>query len=147
MSTATSAKQYRLLSMPHAQCRVYIKRYEDGSVSVELVSYITSTLIIHYNPRLDTKAALYCSGTYSVTTARHINRFTREFCGDNKYHECKSALFDHTKLVRGGWYRVCDVDPERLLKMCERYEYEGRCICTTKTRGMDLTGGINHGIL
>lgn len=126
MSKATFAKQYRLLSMPHAQCRVYIKRYGDGSVSVELVSYETSTLIVHYNPRLYAKAMLYCSGTYSVTTARHINRFTREFCGDNKYHECKSSLSDYTKLVSGGLYRVCDVEPERLLKQCERYEDEAR---------------------
>ena len=42
MPKAISAKQYRLLSMPHAQCRVYIKRFDNGGVSVELVSYETS---------------------------------------------------------------------------------------------------------
>lgn len=124
MSKAIFAKQYRLLSMPSAQCRVYIMRFDDGSVSVELISYDTSVLILNYNP--DVGAALYCSGTYSTTTARHINRFTREFCGENKYHVCKSALYNPDKLFAFGWYRVCDVDPERLIKMCNRYEDEAR---------------------
>jgi hypothetical protein len=145
MSKVITAKQYRLLSMPHAQCRVYIKRFDDGGVSVELISYATSVLIANYHP--DSGAELFCSGTYSPTTSRHINRFTRELFGDSKYYECKSALSDPDKYVGGYWYRVCDVDPERLQKMCERYEYEWRCICTTTTRGMNLTGGINHGIL
>lgn len=124
MPKAITAKQYRLLSMPHAQCRVYIKRFDDDSVSVELVSYDTSVLIINSNPSVGT--ALYCSGTYSVTTSRHINRFTREFCGESEYHVCKSALHNPDKLFAFGWYYVCDVDRERLLKMCERYESEAR---------------------
>lgn len=124
MSKATFSKQYRLLSMPHAQCRVYIKRFDNGGVSVELISYDTSVCIINYNPYIG--SALYCSGTYSVTTARHINRFTREFCGDNKYHECKSALYDPVRLATEIWYYVCDVDIERLLKQCDRYDNEAR---------------------
>lgn len=124
MSTATSAKQYRLMSMPYAQCRVSMKRFDDGGVSLELVSYDTSVLFLNYNPEVG--AALYCSGTYSTTTSRHINRFTREFCGENKYHECKSALHNPDKLFAFGWYYVCDVNPERLLKQCERYEEEAR---------------------
>ena len=124
MSKAISADQYRLLSMPHAQCRVYIKRFDDHSVSVELVSYETSVLLINSIPSVGT--ALYCSGIYSVTTARHINRFTREFCGENKYYECKSAINNYDKLFKSCWFYVCDVDPERLFKMCERYESEAR---------------------
>lgn len=124
MAKATLSVQYRLLSMPRAQCRVYIKRFDDESVSVELVSYETSVLLVNYHP--DSGAALYCSGTYSVTTARHINRFTRELFGDSKYHECKSALYNTDEHVGSGWYRVCDVDPERLLKMCDRYEEDAR---------------------
>lgn len=124
MSKAIFAKQFRLLSMPSAQCRVYIKCFDDASVSVELISYDTSVCLVNYNPV--NGAELLCSGTYSVTTARHINRFTREFCGENKYHECKASLFNPDKLFAFGWYRVCDVDPERLFKQCERYEDEAR---------------------
>lgn len=124
MSKAVFSKQYRLMSMPNAQCRVYIKRFDDGSVSVELISYDTSVCLVNYNPV--NGAELLCSGTYSVTTARHINRFTREFCGENKYHECKSALYNTDKHVGCGWYRVCDVDTERLFKQCERYEEDAR---------------------
>ena len=124
MSKATFSKQYRLLSMPHAQCRVYLKRFDDESVSVELVSYDTSVCIINYTPGVG--AALYCSGTYSVTTARHINRFTREFCEYNRYHECKAALRNPDNLFAFGWYYVCDIDIEHLLKMCNRYVEDAR---------------------
>ena len=124
MPKAISAKQYRLLSMPYAQCRVYIKRFDNGGVSVELVSYETSVLILNSIPGGGT--ALYCSGTYRATTARHINRFTREFCGDNKYFACKSAIGDPVKFVGCGWFYVCHAKPELLLKMCERYEAEAR---------------------
>lgn len=124
MSKAIFAKQYRLLSMPHAQCRVYIKRFDDGSVSVELISYETSVCLINYNPV--NGAALYCSGTYSVTTARHINRFTSEFCEYNRYHECKAALRNPDNLLASGWYSVCHIDHERFLKMCDRYEEDAR---------------------
>ena len=61
MSKAISAKQYRLLSMPKAQCRVYLQRFDNGGVSVELISYSTSVCIINYTPGVG--AALYCSGT------------------------------------------------------------------------------------
>lgn len=125
MSKALTVGHYRLLSMPHAQCRVYIKRFDDGSVSVELISYDTRVLIANYHP--DSGAELFCSGTYSRTTSRHINRFTRELFGDSKYFECKSAVYDADKYVGGGWYRVCDVDPDKLFKMCDRYKYEARC--------------------
>ena len=124
MSKAISAKQYRLLSMPYAQCRVYIKRFENGGVSVEFISYETSVLYVTYNPYVG--AALYCSGLYSTTTSRHINRFTSELFGYSKYHECKSAFFDSARLATPGWYYVCNVEPERLFKMCERYESEAR---------------------
>lgn len=116
-------KQYRLLSMPHAQCRVYLRSFDYG-VSVELISYDTSVCIINYSP--DAGAALYCSGTYSLTTRRHINCFTREFCGYNKYFECKSAIGNLEKYVGGGWYRVSDVEIQRFLNMCERYESDAR---------------------
>lgn len=81
-------EQFRLRSMPYAQCHVNIVHDEDG-VEVELVSYSTSVCIIREH---DSGITLYCSGTYSATTARHINRFTREFLGRSHYQDCKSAL-------------------------------------------------------
>lgn len=124
MSKAIFSKQYRLMSMPKAQCRVYLKRLDDGSVSLELISCETSVLIANYTPGVG--GVLYCSGTYSVTTARHINRFTRELFGENIFYACKSAVYDSTKLFAFGWYYVCDVEPELLLKMCKRYEEDAR---------------------
>lgn len=86
-------KSFRMVSMPSAQCHVDITvNYHTNAIErVSLVSYATEVLRLvpdadglHYN--------LWCSGTYSATTARHINRFTTEFCGTNMYFECKNAL-------------------------------------------------------
>lgn len=81
-------ERYRLHSMPHAQCHIRIERSKD-SVSVELISYNTSVCFIELD---ENDLILYCSGTYSPTTAKHINRFTTEFLGRSHYFECKDAL-------------------------------------------------------
>ena len=85
-------KDYRLSSMPSAMCHVVIKRYgetcEEQVISVELWSYYTHVLTIDYHAD-DQSFELHASGTYSRTTARHINRFTREFLGEDLYHEIK----------------------------------------------------------
>ena len=87
-------KDYRLASMPSAMCHVIIKRYgetcEEQAISVELWSYYTHVLTIDYHAH-DQSFELHASGTYSVTIARHINRFTREFLGENLYHSIKNV--------------------------------------------------------
>lgn len=96
-------RKYRLKSMPRAQCHVEIVEcfnldpsdlvsgtLTPDSVVVTLVSYNTRVLSIVLDyvsaPR---SVALFATGTYSNTTARHINRFTTEFFGCNLYHNVK----------------------------------------------------------
>lgn len=81
-------ERFRLHSMPSAQCHIRIEHDASGS-TVELVSYNTSVCIIRDD---EFGLNLYCSGTYSNTTARHINRFTAEFLQRSYYFECKDAL-------------------------------------------------------
>lgn len=85
-------KKYRLQSMQSAQCHVVIDiNDETGHLErVGLVSYNTLVCEIF----VGRPYRLACYGTYSVTTAKHINRFTTDFCGENLYYECK-------KLVQG----------------------------------------------
>ena len=91
---------YHLRSMPAAQAHVEFVHDNHGElVAVHLYSYRTRILEIDrvekdegyvwvtnvvYNP------------AYSRTTARHVNRFTRELFGMNYYYECKHAWqYDH----------------------------------------------------
>ncbi len=117
-------KQFRMHSMPSAQCHVNITHTEDGA-EVELVSYNTSVCVIHESSY---GIILYCSGTYSNTTARHINRFTAEFLGSSRYFDCKSALSNGTKSVAyPGFVVVNDYDiySKEYDKFCDtinRYE-------------------------
>ena len=85
---------YKLKSMPYAHAAVGIEEVNGELIAVHLYSYDTRVLRINLKTP---PATLYCTGTYSRTTARHINRFTTEFCGRNLYYECKKAV----NLTRG----------------------------------------------
>lgn len=117
-------ESFRMHSMPYAQCHVNITHDEDGA-EVELVSYNTSVCIIREN---DNGITLYCSGTYSATTARHINRFTTEFLGRSHYYECKVGLdVDWGSATYPGFVWVINYgfDSPQYEKFCdtiERYE-------------------------
>ena len=83
--------RYRLDTMPHAQCHVCICRDKYGCVhEIDLISY--ETLVCVLTRDIGNMFNLWCTGTYSPTTRRHINRFTTEFCGQNYYPECRDAI-------------------------------------------------------
>lgn len=94
-----SIYRFRLQSMQNAQCHVVIETYNDGGIkSATLVSYNTVVLKIYTQ---NGYAVMDCSGVYSVTTARHINRFTTEFCGRNMYYVCKDFVTHRNKYPNG----------------------------------------------
>ena len=103
-------QRFRLHSMPSAQCYVAIQHdsVSDRTI-VELTSY--STLVLSAILDSDKSLRLLCSGTYSTTTARHINRFTTEFFGENLYHYCKRVVnspdcFANERIAFGMFYTV-----------------------------------------
>lgn len=100
-------RKYHLNSLRYAKCHVAITNdLNCDSVSIELISYTTSVCkIILSRSSVGKTAELFASGTYSQTTARHINCFTREFCGANLYHEIKKACG-----VYGEYKKVCDIN-------------------------------------
>lgn len=81
-------KDYRLASMPSAQCHVRFY-YSNGVLEeVWLVSYNTVVITIS---GLETSNPYWtCSGTYSKSTAKHIVRFTNEFLGSNLYQTART---------------------------------------------------------
>ena len=107
-----SINRYRLQSMQSAQCHVVIATDEhDCVVSASLVSYQTTVCKIYYSGAF---VRMECYGTYSNTTARHINRFTTEFCGENMYHECK-------RHVKNGFIQLTVNQTTHFLCQCRRY--------------------------
>lgn len=111
-----------LKSMPRANCKVEI--YEkDGVTFVTLRSYQTRVLVLELFPGYNGCSAwieVHSNGTWSATTARHINRFTTEFLGENYYHKIKGVLgfksYDHFNA-----YVLCDViqDINTIQKFCK----------------------------
>lgn len=79
---------YRLRSMPYAQCHVAFISDGDCLKEVRLVSYSTTILSVKYNGT-DADVEVIYPVDCSRTTARHVNRFTTELFGTNKYHALK----------------------------------------------------------
>ena len=114
-------KDYRLMSMPHAQCYVEIFKQWDNPeetdtnsaphhVFITLVSYDTRVCSIVIEPHGKPRMAVLASGTYSTTTARHINRFTQEFFGVNLYNTIRDvtrAIPDNVYTIRGQRMALC----------------------------------------
>mgnify|MGYP000080252870 CR=1 FL=1 len=86
---------YHMISMPAANTHVEFV-VDDFSIlrNVRLWSYRTLILDIGVDSDVD---VLHCCVNYAVdcskTTARHVNRFTTELFGDNKYF-----FFKHCKV-------------------------------------------------
>lgn len=94
---------YHLRSMPYAQAHVEFVYNECNSVvAIRLYSYCTCIL---ETVRME-KGGIYhwvtnvvFNPAYSRTTARHVNRFTKELFGCNCYFECKAAWANETPLA------------------------------------------------
>lgn len=91
---------YHLRSMPYAKCHVNFYYADSGLlVKAELRSYTTVMLTAEYddsNIKLTVNHPVDCS----VSTARHVNRFTTELTGTNLYHELKKVPVDGLYIVK-----------------------------------------------
>lgn len=87
----TQVKKFHLMSMPSAQTHVEFV-LEDGEIQgIWFYSYRTLELLIHKDESGKWVCKVCGYAGYSSTTARHFNRFTNEFFGQNMYFECKNA--------------------------------------------------------
>ena len=99
---------YHLMSMPSASCHVNFYRNNGVLVKAELVSYNTVMLTAEYNGsdiELTVKYPVDCS----VTTARHVNRFTTELTGTSLYHELKKVPVDGVYIVKDAAVCLSDI--------------------------------------
>ena len=75
----------KLKDHQYAQCKV--KVYEDGRIT--LISYNTEVIRAIPHSRKLSSYELYCTGTYSRTTIRHISWFMDEYFGIASYYDMK----------------------------------------------------------
>lgn len=117
----TNTRDFRLQSMQNAQAHVRIEYDNDfDSVSITLVSYTTEVLkIIATRTNSSVSAELFASGIYSVTTARHIRRFTEEFAGLSMYYTIKDAL--KSANIRGFWVPIGCINYDIATSQALRY--------------------------
>lgn len=72
-----------------AQCRVRL--YDNGDICLQ--SYNTD--VIYYAHKT---GFLYCTGTYSATTRKHISWFLREYFPNVSYQEMRDACHNKQKV-------------------------------------------------
>lgn len=75
----------KLKDHPYAQARVEI----DDGIMV-LYSYVTPVIICERVYMPYEKWAIYCTGTYSTTTRKHIGYFLKEYFPGLCYYDMKS---------------------------------------------------------
>lgn len=75
----------KLKDHQYAQCKV--KVYDDGRIT--LISYNTEVIRAIPHSRKLSSYELYCTGTYSRTTIRHIGWFMREYFNIASYYDMK----------------------------------------------------------
>lgn len=84
-------KSYKLATHQFAKCRVCVCRKDARVTWVYLYSYSTHVCGIYLDEVNDTWY-VYCTGTYSQTTRRHIGWFAREL--RYAYAPCEIDYFD-----------------------------------------------------
>ena len=114
---------YHMISMPAANCHVEFI-VDDLSIlrNIRLWSYSTCILDVSVGPD-ETDAIDILIDNYvdcSHTTARHVNRFTTELFGENKY-------FDFKGVEQGTVVKYADM-LLKAVEMYERYVYHGKAI-------------------
>lgn len=84
----------------HASAQCCVRHYENGDLCLQ--SYMTD--VIYYD---STRGMLYCTGTYSQTTRKHISWFLREYFPDVFYHTMREAYQSNEKVHPN--YRVVHI--------------------------------------
>lgn len=112
---------YKMRSMPAANCHVEIIRDSKTNAfkGVYLYSYRTLMMEICFDPETYVETVkLYYPVDCSRTTARHVNRFTTEWLGENCYFKLKGKEKGYTMSANWG---VRDT-----LEMLQWYENSGK---------------------
>ena len=85
---------HRLKNHQFAQCYVIESEYSDGSKARTFISDRTPVIEVHYSTKLypTTGSEVKFTGTYSVTTARQITWYMREYLPDLSLADMKKII-------------------------------------------------------
>lgn len=75
----------------HTSSQCCVRHYENGDICLQ--SYLTD--VVYYD---STRGTLYCTGTYSQTTRKHISWFLHEYFPQFSYQELRKAYETDCKL-------------------------------------------------
>lgn len=106
-------KSYKLASHKYANCHVSVYREGVRVTGVSLWSYSTDVCGFYFDEN-EGEWKIYCTGTYSQTTRKHIGWFARELC--YAYAPCKIDYYGFKAIYE----RYIDSPiPQRLCKLVE----------------------------
>ena len=89
---------YKMSSMPYGSCNIGMVKVEDKTGEALYVIFLKSYSTVVCGYVLDGDIVyMFCTGTYSATTAKHISRFVREFTPIFSYYTMKYIATFKTK--------------------------------------------------
>ena len=100
ITKSTTHIEQKLENMPYAQALVHKYYDKDGYLILSILqSYSTLVCAIDFNSN-----TIYCNGTYSQTTRKHIGSFARQFSGHTGFNSLSYYDFKEAVDVTEGIY-------------------------------------------
>lgn len=94
----------------HASAQCCVRHYENGDIALR--SY--KTIVLYYRASTD---MLYCTGTYSQTTRKHMSWFLREYFSHISYQTMRDAYLHDEKVLISGCGVCVALSPDELKLM------------------------------
>ena len=115
----TCAKFYKLKNIPFGSCHLGAVRVDwQGNKIYHIFLKSYSTIVCGFTLLDDETFYAWCTGTYSQTTRKHINRFCHEICDSVTYYWFKQIAEMSNQCV---WYNGCERIVEEVTHNINRY--------------------------
>ena len=100
INNSTTHIEHKLDNMPYAQAIVHKYYNEEGYLTLAILqSYSTLVCAIDFNNNI-----IYCNGTYSQTTRKHIGSFAKQFSGHTGFNSLNYYDFKDAVDIAAGVY-------------------------------------------
>lgn len=94
------ARFYKMRNIPHGSCRLGVVRTDwNGAKIYHVFLYSYTTIVCGFTIVDDDTVLAFCTGTYSQTTRKHINRFCHEIYDNVSYYWFKDIAHLSNKAV------------------------------------------------
>lgn len=115
---------HKMSSMPYGSCNIGMVKVEDKTGEALYIIFLKSYSTVVCGYVLDDDIVyMFCTGTYSATTAKHISKFVREFTPIFSYYTMKyiSTFKSKCAIISGMGMNDPYEMMMSIIKQCDKY--------------------------